>query len=209
MCVKVYPSSANTFVYNVLKELWPDSNIAHHTDSVANVKRSIRFGVIPLILFRHPSEAIPSFVARFPLSLRDAVQRYILFYDYVLSISDKAVLVEFDEVMENIGAVVRRYSQAVNVDVSAFDEEALTDRAFKKIQQWQAENSTQYKISLPNEKRDDAKDQLRQELMQMDEYQGCESLYDQLVACHNDVLTKQNMQYLRPYWVVCTVLFYD
>jgi hypothetical protein len=190
MCVEGYPSSANTFVYNVLTELWPNATIAHHTHTVANIKRAIRYDIPPLILFRHPSEAIPSFVARFPPSLRDAVQRYILFYDYVLSISDKAVLVEFDEVTENIGAVVRRYSQAVNVDVPDFDEEALSERAFKKIQQWQAENSTQYKISLPNEKRDDAKDQLRQELMQMDEYQGCESLYDQLVACHNDVLTK-------------------
>jgi hypothetical protein len=46
MCVEAYPSSANTFVYNIMKELWPEADIAHHIHFVDNLKRaSFSFGI--------------------------------------------------------------------------------------------------------------------------------------------------------------------
>lgn len=65
ICVEGYPSSANSFLLNVLRQIRPDLTIASHTHSVANIKLAEKHGVPWVLLMRKPVQAVASRVARF------------------------------------------------------------------------------------------------------------------------------------------------
>jgi hypothetical protein len=80
LCVEGFESNANSFMVNVFRRLRSDLQVAHHTHSVANLKRSRQYDVPTVILFHDPVDAIPSLVSWFRPGLHEAVLRYIRFY---------------------------------------------------------------------------------------------------------------------------------
>ena len=179
-------SSANTFAFNVLYCVRPDLNYARHKHVVANLKRAVDHEVPTVILFRDPADCIPSAVARFRPSLPEALHRYLFFYQHVIEeMKSDVLLISFEEMTQEVEPTVRRICSFADLDVDNDLLEGVEERAKDRIRRRtkQRTDSTE-QISLPREKREQRKSEIRDELVQHPKYIEAEGLYRQLQATH-------------------------
>ena len=177
LCIEGYQSSANSFAYNIFRILRPDLDIAHHTHSVANVKRAIMYEVPTLILCRSPAEAIPSMVARFHPSLEGGVYRYRRFYGFVLSKADHLILADFAEITNSFDRTVRRVEKQTGITFGNFNIEEVRKKTIQHIREWSKKHGKEDQISLPKDEREQKKRALRRRLKSMTEFWETEKIY--------------------------------
>lgn len=182
MCIEGYQSSSNSFVYNVFRLLSPELSIGHHTHSVANLKRAVRYNIPTLILYRDPAAAIPSLVARFKPSLEEGVLRYVRFYRYVLDHTDAFILANFEETTQNIVATIQRVEEKSPLAFGAYDAEKIADDAVAHIQDWSERHGVEERMSLPKEERNIQKEILHQRLLTLPMYTEACQTYECLEA---------------------------
>ena len=53
ICIDGYPRSANSFTVRMFRKANPEAVIAHHTHSVANIKKAIECGIPVVVLIRN------------------------------------------------------------------------------------------------------------------------------------------------------------
>jgi hypothetical protein len=185
-------SSANTFAFNVLYCVRPDLDIARHKHVVANLKRAVDYGVPTVILFRDPDDCIPSAVSRFRPSLSEAVQRYLYFYRYVVNgMNSDILLVSFEEMTKKVEATVRRISSFAGFDFENDRLEGVEGRAKDRIRR-RTKRRENTRISLPTEKREQKKDEIRTELVQHPQYDKLQKLYDRVKDIHKSQMNTEN-----------------
>lgn len=184
LCVEGFPGSANSYTVAVFKHLKDGLKVSHHTHSVANVKLALRYNVPSLILFRHPAEAIPSFVSRFRPGGVEATLRYIGFYKFIASVSDRVILASFEEVTTSIGKVVARVVSEAALDVGDYDIEAVEAEAIAYIQAWSEQHRTPQTASLPSEERARRKQAVKRELECTEAYWHAKEVYDEMRRLH-------------------------
>jgi len=111
ICIEGYPRSANTFAVYMFRQA-NQVHIGHHTHSIVNIRRAIRFGVPCMVLLRDPKAAIVSlFIAKRWANLDDVVWRYISFYRWVESRLESVVIAEFDEVTTDYNYVIKKVNR--------------------------------------------------------------------------------------------------
>lgn len=181
-CIEGYQSSANSFIYNVFRLLRPDLNIAHHTHSVANVRRALSREILTLILFRDPSDAVPSMVARFRPSLEAGVYRYVRFYRFALSHSNQLILTSFEEVTERFERTVRRVQKETGFSFGEFDPDDVRRKTFEHIREWSSQNRTTGQMSLPRDERERKKAALRRGLSDVPRFEEAKALYRKMLT---------------------------
>lgn len=190
LCVEGFESSANTFAFNVLYCVNPDLNFARHKHVVANLKRAVDYEVPTVILFRDPDDCIPSAVARFRPSLCEAIQRYLMFYRYVIEeMEPDVLLVSFEDMTQETVPTVQRISSFANLDIDTDHLNQVEERAKNRIRRRTRQRSnTTEQISLPREKREQKKKEVRDKLIQHPNYIEAKHLYYQLQSIHNSQL---------------------
>lgn len=181
-CIEGFQSSANSFAYNIFRILRPDLDIAHHTHSVANVKRALSHEVPTLILCRDPVEAVPSMVARFHPSLEAAVYRYRRFYRFVLAHSSQLIVATFPEVTGPFENTVRRVERNTQLSFGDFDPEDVRRRTIEHIREWSSERGKEEQMSLPRDEREAEKERLRRRLKSLPQFRTAAETYRQLEA---------------------------
>jgi vacuolar-type H+-ATPase subunit F/Vma7 len=165
----------------VIRHLAPDLNISHHCHAAANVKLALRYSVPTVVLFRDPKDAIPSLVTRFRPGLYEAVIAYESFYNTVSNLSENILLVSFDEITQNLENAIRKLRNLEGVHIDQIDDVAAVDRQVKeRIRRWQKENKDPYTTPLPTEEREAKKELLRQKLLQMEEFQAAQEVYEKI-----------------------------
>jgi len=184
LCVEGFESSANTYTFEVFRHLDKSLNIGHHTHAVAGLKLAMRYEVPTLILFRDPCEAIPSVVTRFRPSVCEATLNYIYFYEYVLQVVDYVILARFDEITENIGSVIRRVDQHTALDFETYDIQDISESARMYIQEWTQQKGRPDSISLPLNRREQAKQEVRERLATWRLFRKAQSVFEQVDHIH-------------------------
>lgn len=181
LCIEGYQSSANSFVYNVFRILRSDLNIAHHTHSLANVRRALSRGIPTLILFRDPTDAVPSMTARFHPSLEEGLYRYVRFYEFILAESAHLILTSFKEATEQFEDIVRKVEQRTELSFGEFDPCCVRRQTIEHIREWSKQHGEEDLISLPREKREEKKEMLRNRLRKLSEFQDAKIIYHRLL----------------------------
>jgi hypothetical protein len=180
LCIEGFESSANTYVFEVFRRLQDGLVIAHHTHSVANVKRALHWGVPVLILYRAPAEAIPSLVTRFRPRLPEALLNYIRFYEYVGSIRKRVILASFEEVTQDTETTIARVEQHTSLVFGPYDLARIDQDAREFIRAFAREHGTATSVSLPTEKRNQLKAEVREALVHMRLYPRAVRAYEAL-----------------------------
>ena len=133
-CLEGYPSSANSYSFNLLRNTYPNIRIAHHTHSLAAVKYSLKHRIKTIIIFRHPLDCVASILSRryFSESKRTLfvdlfLYQYIDFYRYILQTNEPLMLCSFNEVVKEPSSFLNRCSNyleipAVHPNFSEFDK---------------------------------------------------------------------------------------
>jgi hypothetical protein len=184
LCLEGYPACANSFLFFVFQESAPDGPLAigHHTHSVANVKRALRYGVPTVVTFRDPADAIPSYLARFEHDLHEATLRYLRFYRYVLRVAPRLTLAAFEDVVAQPATVVARAADDAGLTLDPGDPQTLTARVEARMQaQWSREAGDLFsrrRLPLPNDERAQAKARVRERLARL-------PLFDEAAATYH------------------------
>jgi hypothetical protein len=180
LCIEGFQSSANSFVYNGFRILQPDLDIAHHTHSIANVRRAFSFEIPVLILFRDPVDVIPSMSSRFHPSLKASVNRYIHFYRFVLRNSSKVILASFEEVTTDFATTIRRVEQQTEMDFETFDVDEVRRQTVQHIRNWSKIRGKEDQMSLPRQERESRKAELRARLPSVPRFEEAQTVYRRL-----------------------------
>lgn len=180
LCIEGYESSANSFTFNVFRLLRPDLQIAHHTHSVANLKRARSYDVPTIILFRSPEEAIPSLVSRFRPGVHEAILRYVYFYGYVCTKTEDVFLVDFEEVTSEFANVVYRFESWSDFSFGSFDPDEVERKVIEHIETWTRERGREDVISLPVEERERRKTKVREALEASSYFREAKELFQQM-----------------------------
>lgn len=178
ICIEGFPSSANSFVYNIFRKIRTDIKIGHHTHSVANVKRALRFGVPTLILYRHPEDAVSSKCARFGADPREASLRYAHFYAYILEVSDEVMLISFEEATEKANYMINKFENFSKIKFPVKDISKLEKEVMSHIETWSDRNKKRKKISTPSDKRDKIKIGIKSRIKDYEEYKIAKEKYE-------------------------------
>lgn len=134
--VEGYPRSANTFLYRIIRAAADDSfKIGHHVHRPQQVTMALRYGVPCFVLFRHPLDAIASFLVREPgLTARSCLVDYLRFAETTLAQVDYAGLfiLVFDEVVADpkglTQAILTKIGQPAEVSDTLIAAATLDER---------------------------------------------------------------------------------
>ncbi|WP_157621436.1 hypothetical protein [Salisaeta longa] len=185
LCIEGYPACANSYLYFVFKECANQSlDVGHHTHSVANVKRSLYYGIPSVVVFRDPEDAIPSYLSRFDKDPREAVLRYVRFYQYICTVADQVLLASFEEVTSHVDRVVHRVRLATDLQFEIGEIGTLKERVQSRMkEQWSDSRDALFNrrdIPLPNEDREVAKRRALEAIKSLDIYKEAVGQFRQI-----------------------------
>jgi len=187
ICIEGFEASANSYTLNIIRHLRPDLTISHHCHAVANIKLALRYGVPAVVLFRHPKDAIASLAARFRPGLHEGAVAYANFYDAVHSLSDKVVLVSFEEVTQNLEYMLRKVEHLTGIKLRGYGSiESLDQEVKAHIREWKSKSEDPTTTPLPTSDRREKKHQLQKKLMNMDEYRLGYQAYERICANYEE-----------------------
>jgi len=158
--IEGFPRSANSYALHLFLEYQKRSvRVAHHMHAQAQIIEAVRLNIPVIVLIRRPEDAIKSLIIR----ERDIIKRaivlyYINFYKDLLTIRNKIVFADFDEVTSNFGGVIRRVNDKykTNFIVPSSNRKAVDEEIFNKLREINImnENGDQEKIAIPNQKKE-------------------------------------------------------
>ena len=181
ICIEGYPSTGNTFVYNIFNRVYPGKRISHHTHSIANLKRAVKYDVPTIILCRRPKEAVASRCVRFNIGLREALLQYVEFYTYVTKLKNKLLVSDFDSSTKRIDELVERFERYSGMDKEANTKiSRLKDEAYDHINKWSSRNNKSK--SIPDEDREEKKKSIKRSILKKEEYKKCREIYSRVVS---------------------------
>lgn len=184
LCIEAYPSSANSFMFVLLRRFAPDLEIAHHTHAVASLKRAVQLGTPTIFILRNPADAISSRMARFRVPVHPCLQHYVWLYRFVVQHGVTFHLTEFGTLRDDLELSLRRALAYIGRE-TALDEAALSElkkSGFEEIDaHWQS-YAVASQSATPSAKRDSEKARLKQIVIQHPLYEEADALYKQLSA---------------------------
>lgn len=135
--IEGFPRSGNTFAVVAFQQAQREAfGIAHHLHMPAQVMLAARRRIPTLVLARRPADAVLSWAVREPqISLRQAMARYIWFYERVAEYRNAFVVGPFEEVTRDYGAVLERVNARFGTRFVPFDHtEGNVESAFAQIE---------------------------------------------------------------------------
>lgn len=100
---------ANTYAACAFDHANPGTRLTHHLHNPRVFVRAARLGVPALLLIRRPEDVVASMLQFQPgTTVEEVLASYLDFYTRVLPVLDEVVVADFDEVVADFGAVVRR-----------------------------------------------------------------------------------------------------
>lgn len=108
--IEGYPRSANTFLYRAIRAATDDClRIGHHVHREQQVTMALRYNIPCFVLFRHPLDAVASYLVREPgATAHSCLERYVSFAENALTHTGhpKLSIVLFEDVIADpVGAV--------------------------------------------------------------------------------------------------------
>jgi hypothetical protein len=118
-----YTRSATTFaVYAFQLAQAQPVRLAHHLHAAAQLMQAARRGLPTLMLIRDPKGAVLSQLVREPdIDLLDALFAYRRFHESLLPYKDSFVVADYPDVIDNLGAVIRRMNLRFGTTYGIFE----------------------------------------------------------------------------------------
>ena len=109
--IEGFPRMGNTFAHIAFKFAQKEPvKIAHHTHAAAQVIYAAKRNIPTIVLIREPEAAITSYlVGEFDtdLSISQSLREYISFYTNIMPYKDRFLIVEFEDLISDYGAIIR------------------------------------------------------------------------------------------------------
>lgn len=181
LCVEGYPSSANSFLFVLLKNLNNQLNFAHHTHAVASLKCAFRLGVPVVFIIRKPEDAIASRIARFDDNLTFCLLHYISLYRFVKRNETRICVVRFEDIKSNLENVLAEISRFSHLDFTIADKQVLnmTDQTFQEIKQHYIRRDAEERSATPSEDRETKKNRIKMDVISHPLFNTAEELFMQ------------------------------
>jgi len=131
LVVEAFPRSGNTFTVTALQHSQPRRlNIAHHCHAPAQLIRAVRLHKPALLIVRQPKDAVLSFVLRHPgISMELGLKSWLHFHRSLLPCTEGMMVATFDQVTNDLGAVVNRINERFGTTFSSFEHTAANEAA--------------------------------------------------------------------------------
>jgi len=170
ICIDGYPRSANSFSVRMFRQANPDSKIAHHTHSIANIEKAIECNIPVVVLIRNPEQAIvSSVIAHEKNNVDEEICRYIDFYDWVYRRMDKIVLADFDKVINDFNSVIVDINKCFSTSFFMLDDVKKADSQVKGDIENRYDQLGQEKMQhikpIPSNERDSSKEKFRDKVL--------------------------------------------
>lgn len=164
-----FPRSGNSHLYNlVMTRSNSDINIASHLHVIAQLSHALFLGKPIVVIVRNPIDCILSLLMMQPnISFGAALKNYIRYYEYVMQICDKVIVIDFDVIKNNPHLALEKIRNYLNLDINVnpFDRVELDQLALimKKTNKLQAFNNP-LTYGLPNTEKNERKLSLKKNL---------------------------------------------
>lgn len=161
----------------------------HHTHAVAQIIVAARMGIPTLLIVKPPLEAALSHMVRHQVPAGPPLNAWIRFHRRVLPYLDRVVVISFQKMTTDFGAVVRRINDKFGTSFGVFNHTRENEAAvFERIRQrnlvrW-PEGMRKTALAIPTAEREATKEKLRAELMR----EELAPLREQAQALHEVVL---------------------
>lgn len=171
IAIEGYPRSANSFAVTAFRRAQGRKvRVANNLHVPAQIARASRLGIPTLVLLRDPRDAVLSLAIRDPISLGQALEYYVSFYEAAEEYSDSYVLGLFEEVVGDYGAVIERVNARFGTEFTPFRHtESDVGEVFTRIERvyerdFLGASSMEEAVSRPSEAREGRKAELVREL---------------------------------------------
>ena len=162
LCLEGYPSSGNSFAYNIIRIINPQLKISSHFHSAANIKMALKHEVPVIVIIRDPRDAIASRVARFGYPETMAILEYIDFYKVVLANIDDLTIISFDEFIKETAKSLDKIRESTGIELPCADIKKTERRVLSEMAHWFEKHKRE--MGLPSLKREKRKDFYRTQL---------------------------------------------
>jgi hypothetical protein len=168
ICIEGFQRSGNTFAVIAFGQAQARTvSIAHHVHAAGAVIAAVRLGKPTMLLVRRPEDAVLSAVVRYPhLSVRQALRGYRRFHTPLLRHRDRVVVGRFEDVIEDLGGVIRQVNRRFGTTFQEFVPTAdNADRVRVELDRWDSQTfgpgeALEMGRARPTEARERAKDAL-------------------------------------------------
>ncbi len=187
LCIEGFPRSANSFFARAMALMnEPDykrSHVAHHIHDVRNLELAVLAGVPGVGLIREPSAAIASAMIYLQLPESILVNTYLKFYQRLGQFYGKILIVDFEDVIGDMNAVVSLINQSFDCDYALCGNvDVLRDKVFKEIKGTAREihndGDNISKVGMPSEERKSRREELQAVVEKHPKFSVCSELYE-------------------------------
>ena len=132
--IEGYPRSANSFAHDAFAMANPGLAIATHLHSAAHVRMAVACGVPAMVLVREPDAAVLSSLALMSQAsgatfnagarrrlVREATLRYARFYERLVPVRERVLLIRFEDAITDFGVVVERLNARAGTTFTRFE----------------------------------------------------------------------------------------
>jgi hypothetical protein len=189
LVIEGYPRCANTFAvvaFNYAQN--QPVNIAHHMHVPAQIIRAAQRKIPTILLIRNPKDAIVSCVIRDPrISLRQALQYYISFYQATDAYKKDVVVATFEQVTQDYATVIQRVNQKFQTAFTPLTpSDSDLDQIFAEVNSIAVRKGTsEMGVSRPSQERKTLKQEMMEQL-DSSQYQAllrtAEQIYHKFIA---------------------------
>lgn len=186
ICIDGYPRSANSFSVRMFLQANPNINIAHHTHSVANLKKAIKYNIPTVVLIRDPEQSIvSSVIAHKKNDIDEEVSRYIDFYGWVCTRLDRMIVADFDQVINDFNAVILEINNQCDKSFLLLENVKEADSQVKDDIEKRYDRLGQSEMShikpVPTNERNKIKEKFREAVLNHSDFQEAKKLYENIM----------------------------
>lgn len=117
--------------------------LAHHTHAAAQVITAARWHVPILLIVRHPSDVVPSHMARRDIGAEPPLIAWIRFHERILPYRDQLVVTPFEEMTSDLGAAIQRVNRRFGTHFGIFESDPASEAVvFARIEARNAQRFT-------------------------------------------------------------------
>lgn len=167
-----FPRSGSTYLNRALNLLYyPEQEVNWNRHTVVAIEKTNKI----IVTFRNPADAIASW-HKYPSGgqLEADIKYYIRFYSAVLNNLNKVVLMDFDYFTKDIDYIKDKVFKNFGIETNRY----ITDTEIKEAMLANGKD-----INLPRDNQEELS-LVRNNLISMDSYQECFSLYTELKKNH-------------------------
>jgi hypothetical protein len=187
-----YPRSGNTYVINLIRNVYIDNNLMYssHLHSIAGLKIALHKKLKPLVIIRHPKDAIASYYFMLlpgddllnASLIKRLIHKYISYYQYIYKERARIRIVQFDQVVNNETFFLKETAKWLKLSELADRTIKTKIIAYKDLMKEKENKKEMRGSSLPNKSRSEHTDTIKKQLEAHSDYRDALGIYQKIAG---------------------------